>query len=283
MSIAPTAGRRETRVQSIERAFAVLAALADGPIGVTEVAERVDLPKSTVARLLASLQREGAVEQEPGGTRYRVGSRIVTLAATVVPTRSMVVLARPELEALAATVGEAAGLAVPEGVRVHYVDQVDTPNPVSVRDWTGTRVPMHAVPSGLVLLAHLPAPSVERILARPLEAFTPSTVTDPAVLRERLRRIQRDGYAWVFGEFSVGINSVAAGVANDDGEIVAAVHLHGPSYRFPEPGSEERVGAEVVAAAARISARIKRPATAPISQTAPVRRNEGGQAEPGRL
>ncbi len=52
-----------SRVQSIERAFAVLAALADGPIGVTGVAERVGLPKSTVARLLGSLQREGAVEQ----------------------------------------------------------------------------------------------------------------------------------------------------------------------------------------------------------------------------
>src|SRR5664279_3051420 len=231
MSIVRAPGRRKNRVQSIERAFAVLAALSDGPIGVTEVADRIELPKSTVARLLASLQREGAVEQEPGGTRYRVGSRIVTLAATVLPTRSMVVLARPELEALALAMGEAAGLSIPEGSRVHYVDQVDTPNPVSVRDWTGTRVPMHAVPSGLVLLAHLPAPSVERILARPLEAFTPGTVTDPAVLRERLRRIQRDGYAWVFGEFSVGINSVAAGVANEDGEVVAAVHLHGPAYR----------------------------------------------------
>src|ERR1700681_2608692 len=114
MSIARVAGRRESRVQSIERAFAVLTALADGPIGVTELADRIELPKSTVARLLASLQREGAVEQEPGGTRYRVGSRIVTLAATVLPTRSMVVLARPELAALAMAACEAAGLAVPE-------------------------------------------------------------------------------------------------------------------------------------------------------------------------
>ena len=95
MSIARSPGRRESRVQSIERAFAVLAALSDGPLGVTEIAELVELPKSTVARLLSSLQREGAVEQEPGGTRYRVGSRIVTLAAAVLPTRSMVVLARP--------------------------------------------------------------------------------------------------------------------------------------------------------------------------------------------
>ncbi len=259
MSIARAPGRRESRVQSIERAFAVLSALADGPVGVTEVAEHVELPKSTVARLLASLVREGAVEQEPGGTRYRVGSRIVTLAATVLPTRSMVVLARPELEALALSIGEAAGLAVPEGFRVHYVDQVDTSNPVSVRDWTGTRVPMHAVPSGLVLLAYVPPAALERFLARPIEVFTPATVTDPEVLRERLRQVLHDGYAWVFGEFSVGINSVAAGISNADGEVVAALHLHGPSYRFPVAGTEARIGAQVVAAAARISARIRRP------------------------
>src|SRR4051794_41978878 len=69
-----------SRVQSIERAFAVLGALADGPSGVTDVADRVSLPKSTVARLLGSLAREGAVEQVPGETRYRLGTRIATLA-----------------------------------------------------------------------------------------------------------------------------------------------------------------------------------------------------------
>jgi len=189
----------------------------------------------------------------------------------------MVVLARSELESLALSAGEAAGLSVPEGFQVHYVDQVDTPNPVSVRDWTGTRVPMHAVPSGLVILASLPPASLERFLARRLEAFTPATVTDPATIRERLRRVQQDGYAWVFGEFSVGINSVAAGVADEAGEVVATVHLHGPSYRFPSPGSEPHIGQEVVAAAARISARLRQGAAAT------VRRNGGGSDDPGRL
>ena len=102
-------------------------------------------------------------------------------------------------------------------------------------------------------------------------------MTDPAALRERLRRVQQDGYAWVFGEFSVGINSVAAAVADEDGEIVAAVHLHGPSYRFPEPGAEARIGSEVVAAAARISARL-RTGAGPTT-----RRNGTAAADPGRL
>src|SRR5512143_756323 len=149
-----------SRVQSIERAFAVLATLADGPIGVTDVADRAGLAKSTAARLLASLAREGAVEQVPGDTRYRLGSRLVTLAAGIRPTRGLVAVAHPDLEQLASRTGEAAGLSVPDGVLVHYVDQVGSPNPVQVRDWTGSRIPMHAVSSGQVFLAHLPGPAL---------------------------------------------------------------------------------------------------------------------------
>src|SRR3954469_20244176 len=127
-----------SRVQSIERAFAVLGALADGPIGVTEVADRADLPKSTAARLLASLAREGVVEQVPGDSRYRLGPRLVTLAAGIRPARSLAALARPSLEALAGSAGEAAGLSVKDGSQAHYIEQVASTNPVSVRDWTGS-------------------------------------------------------------------------------------------------------------------------------------------------
>jgi DNA-binding IclR family transcriptional regulator len=246
-----------SRVQSIERAFAVLSALADGPIGVTEVAERVDLPKSTAARMLASLTREGVVEQVPGDTRYRLGGRIVSLAAGVLPARSLVAIARPILVELASAAGEAAGLSVPDGVAVHYVDQIDTAHQVQVRDWTGTRAPMHAVPAGQVFLAHLSDAALERYLAQPRVAFTQRTVTDSAALRERLRQVQLDGYAWVREEFAEGLNSVAAGVAGEDGEIVAAVSVHGPSYRFPLDGSEEQIAELVVSAARKLSGRLR--------------------------
>lgn len=249
-------------VQSIQRAFAVLSALADGPIGVTEVADRVGLPKSTAARMLASLTREGAVEQVPGDTRYRLGGRIVSLAAGVLPPRSLVAIARPILVELASAAGEAAGLAVPDGASVHYIDQVDTAHQVQVRDWTGTRAPMHAVSSGQVFLAHLGEPALERYLALPRVAFTARTLTDSAALRDRLRRVQLDGFAWVREEFAEGLNSVAAPVAGADGEIVAAAHLHGPSYRFPERGREAEIAAFVVGAAARLSARLRREAGA---------------------
>lgn len=244
-------------VQSIRRAFAVLGALADGPLGVTDVAIRSHIPKSTAARLLAALAAEGAVEQIPGETRYRLGPHLVALASGLGDARGLVATARPALTGLARELGEAAGLSVRDGWTVHYVDQVDSPNPVQVRDWTGTRIPLHAVSSGQVFLAQLPAPMLARYLAEPLEQFTPDTLTSAPALLERLRDVRRDGHAWVRDEFAVGITSVAAPVADARGELVAAVHVHGPTYRFPPAGAEDEIAEAVRAAAASVGARLR--------------------------
>jgi DNA-binding IclR family transcriptional regulator len=183
---------------------------------------------------------------------------MATLSAGVAPVRNLVAIARPILEALARETGEAAGLSVPDGATVHYIDQVDSTHEVQVRDWTGTRVPMHAVSSGQVFLAHMNPTEVERYLAQPRVSFTPKTITDSSALRDRLRQVQLDGFAWVREEFAEGLNSVAAPVADDGGEIVAAVHLHGPSYRFPALGETTQINELVVEAAGRLSKRLRR-------------------------
>jgi len=242
-----------SRVQSIERAFRVLTALTDGPVGVTAIAEEARLPKSTVARLLRALETEGAVEQVPRDGRYRLGPRVEDLASGVRPTRSLISIARPHLGDLAAATGEAAGLSVPDGREAHYVDQVDTPNPISVRDWTGTRLPMHAVSSGQVFLAHLAGPTLDEYLATPLERYTPRTLADADSLRDRLRTVALAGYAWAYDEFIDGLSSVAAPVTDETGDVIAAIHVHGPSYRFPAPDRAPEIGGLVVATAARVS------------------------------
>ena len=222
-----------SRVQSIRRAFAVLDALADGPVGVTELSTTTSLPKSTVARLLDTMQAEGVVLQLAGDARYRLGPRIATLARGLHETRGLVATAHPSLVELAAQTGEATGLSVPDGSFVHYVDQVDSPNPVQVRDWTGSRIPMHAVSSGQVFLAFMPAPALVRLLAEPRERFTATTIVEAGPLLDRLRHVRQDGYAWVREEFSEGISSVAAPVASADGEVIAAIHVHGPVVSLP--------------------------------------------------
>ena len=246
-------------VQSIQRAFSVLRALGDGPLGVSEVAKAARIPKSTAARLLAALQAEGAVEQVPGERRYRLGPDLLAIAHGLSETWDIVGIARPVLVDLATELGEPAGVSVRDGWTVQYVDQVEppNPNPVQVRDWTGTRIPLHAVSSGQVFLAQLAAPVLARYLAEPLEAFTPNTLTDASMLLERLRRVRADGHAWVVDEYAVGISSVAAAIVDARAEVVAAVHVHGPSYRFPARGEEDRIAGIVRAGAARIGARLR--------------------------
>jgi len=239
-------------VQSLERAFAILDEVARRPAGVTEIADRVRLPKSTVARLLATLESLEAVERFDGA-RWRIGPGLEALSATASPERSLIAVARPFLARLVAQLGEDAGLALPDGNGVLYVDQVGSDNPVQVRDWTGTRAPMHTVPSGLVLLAEWPDDALEAYLAGELVALTRRTVTDSERLRRRLEEVRAAGHAWGLEEFAEGIDSVAAPVRDAEGRPVAAIHVHGPAYRFPAPGDEARIARAVVEAAAAVS------------------------------
>ncbi len=240
-------------VQSIDRAFAILAAIAEEPAGISDLSRRADLPTSTVARLLVTLEAIGAVERVPDDTIYRVGPAIVTLATSVDPTQSLLAVAQPHLQDLAETLGEAVGLSIPAGYDVHYIGQVNTPNPVQVRDWSGISLPMHIVSSGLVVLAHWPDDAVDRFLDRRLDRFTPRTVTAPTAIRKRLDRIRVDGSVWTDEEFSEGINSVAAPLFNQAGAVVGALHSHGPSYRFPDEAMREVIARRVVATAATVS------------------------------
>lgn len=244
-------------VQSLERAFAILDEVARRPAGVTAIADRVSLPKSTVARLLAALEEVDAVERFEG-TRWRIGAGVSALSSAASPDRGLVAVARPFLAELVSELHEDAGLGLPDGNDVLYVDQVESDNPVQVRDWTGTRAPMHAVPSGLVLLAEWPDDALDAYLADELPALTRHTLTDANRLRRRLDEVRKAGHAWGLEEFAEGIDSVAAPIRDTRGKAVGAIHVHGPAYRFPPTGSAHAVAALVVASAAAASAQLNR-------------------------
>ena len=238
-------------VQSLERAFAILDEVAQRPAGVTAIAERVRLPKSTVARLLATLEELDAVERFDGA-RWRIGPGVSALSSAVSLERSLISIARPFLTELVTELGEDAGLGLPDGNEILYVDQVESDNPVQVRDWKGTRAPMHAVPSGLVLLAEWPEDALQAYLGGELTVLTRHTMTETSRLRKRLAEVRTLGYAWGLEEFAEGIDSVAAPVRDARGKAVAALHVHGPAYRFPSPGEEEQIAAQVVRAASAV-------------------------------
>jgi len=240
-----------TTVQSIERAFNVLRSLASGPAGVTEIADRIGLPKSTVSRLLSTLEELGAVEQVSAGGEYRVGWTMIELAAAARPGRSLISLVRPHLAELSRLTGEAAGISIPDGHDMLYLDQLTPDSELQVRDWTGHRIPMYAVPSGHVVLA-ADDEAARRVAAGEMTAFTSHTLTEGAALMQRLQLVHSDGYAWALEEFAVGLNSVAAPLCTSDGRVVASLHVYGPASRFPGERGAAAVGEIVKAAASKI-------------------------------
>ena len=203
-----------------------------------------------MARLLQTLEEVEAVERVDG-PRWRIGPGVASLAGTASPERSLVAVARPHLARLVADVGEDAGLALPDGYDVHYVDQVESDNPVQVRDWTGTRAPMHAVPSGLVLLAEWPEEALDGVPGARARAAHVAHGRRRGDAAAPPRATSRDaGFAWGREEFAEGISSVAAPVRDGRGKAIAALHVHGPSYRFPARGAEQGSRALVAEAAA---------------------------------
>jgi DNA-binding IclR family transcriptional regulator len=243
-------------VQSIDRAFQILSEVADDPAGISEISRRLDLPTSTVARLLATLEQLGAVERVVDDNGYRIGPALVTMAASVDPTQSLLAVAQSTMQELVDLVAEAVGLSIPAGYDVHYIGQIDCANPVQVRDWTGVSLPMHIVPSGMVVLAHWPGDAVDRYLSRKLDRYTPESVIGPDRIRSRLAEIRETGILWMEEEFSEGINSVAAPLFNQAGAVVGALHSHGPSYRFPDDVLRDIVADRVRSAAAEISSAL---------------------------
>ena len=243
-------------VQSVDRAFAVLRQVASEPGGISDVARAVGLPVSTVARLLGTLESLGAVVRIDHSGTYGIGAGIRALADAIDASETLVTRARPVLTELVARTGETSGVSVIDEDEVVYLDHVENTHEGTLRDWTGARLPLHVVSSGLVLLAAQPPQTVARYLARPPARLTVRTMTQPARIKRRLASIRRDGYAWTIGEFDEGITSVAAPVVDTRGATVAAIHCHGPSYRFPGAVAVDIITGLVTDAARKLGAML---------------------------
>jgi DNA-binding IclR family transcriptional regulator len=220
-------------LQSVNRALTALELVADaGELGVSELGRQLGVHKATASRLAAVLAERGLLERDPVSERYRIGFGLVRLAGAAMSGLDLVRLSRPILETLAERSREASNLGVRSGDDVVYVDQIAGSRSIVTVSWVGRRTPLHCTSNGKVLLAHADEPDRERILAGPLEAFTPHTVTDPDKLRRELTAIRTRGYAQAVEELEDGLNAVAAPVRQADGRVIAALGVSGPAFRM---------------------------------------------------
>lgn len=220
------------QVASARRALDVLCAFsAEQPEwSVTGLSEHLGVHKSTVSRLLMTMEGAGFVRRTPGNSHFALGPRLLELSALVLARLDVRTVARPWLEELGRASQETVNLAVWDRDEAVNVDQIASPQPILYMGWIGRRTPAHASSTGKALLAFQPPDVVERVLSRPLKHFTKATVVDPARLRQELTWIRECGYAIAEDEFQEGVTAVAAPVMTR-GLAAGVLSISAPTYR----------------------------------------------------
>jgi DNA-binding IclR family transcriptional regulator len=227
-------GRNSTFVQSVDRAISVMEFLSRrGWSGVTEVANELNIHKSTAYRLLTTLRDRGLVEQDAATEKYRLGFGLVLLASSVRADLDILRCARPVCERLSEQTRETVTVAVLEEDDAVVIHQTISRTSALNADWTGRHTPLHATAAGKIFLAHMTANQRRRVLRRPLERFTENTIVDPAVLQDHVQVIADDGFAYTVEELEVGLNAIGAPIYSANGEVVGAMSVSGPAFRLP--------------------------------------------------
>lgn len=251
------AERPEPPAGAIDRALAVLGALADSsqPMGVTEIARRVGLPKSVVHYHVSALVRNRYVEARPD-RRYGLGTAALRLGRGGHSNLELRGRALPHMRSLHHDTWETVALSALVGEEHVFVDQLVSPQEVRLTVELGRPLPLYAGASGRAILAFLPEDARETLLARPLERLAAGTVVDPAGLRTLLATVRETGTASSRSERQAGVASVAAPVFDTHG-VAGALSVCGPEYRFDE-ARLERYRPLLISAAAELSGELGR-------------------------
>jgi DNA-binding IclR family transcriptional regulator len=245
-------------VQSVERAIAILKSFSiERPDrGVGELSRELRLHKSTVSRLMQTLERGGLLVRVPETKRYRLGLDLIGLASQVVSCVDVREMARPLLRQLAEDCQESVNLVVLEGGQVVNLEQFVPPaRQVKNIGQVGRRMCAHCTAAGKVMLAHLSPARLDRVLAGELMRFTVNTITDPDQLRQELAQIREQGYAVAREELEDGLNAVAAPIYDHTGQAVAAATIAGPAYRVP-PDIFSHLAGQLVEVTDRVSRQL---------------------------
>lgn len=245
VSLSKTEARKSTggsSIHAVERAIAILRTFSpEAPsLGVSDLARRVGLHKSTVHRLLATLERQGFVVQDAAGGQYRLGLQLLELGTLVLAGIELRKVARRHLEEVHHACGETVHLAILDEGEVVYIDKLDGTRGVRMYSSIGRRSPAHCTGLGKALLAWQPAGVLEQIIQRRgLLAYTSRTITSPETLRDHLALVRLRGYAIDNGEHEEFIRCAAAPVFDHTGQVAAAVSIAAVGVDVESPRFQE--------------------------------------------
>ncbi|MEM7226560.1 MAG: IclR family transcriptional regulator [Pseudomonadota bacterium] len=228
-------GKHRDKGSAVDRALAVLqgVALAQRPMSATELNEALGLPKATLHRICAQLERDGYLQRDLLGKRLRPGPRLRGLALGVMATAADQVERHAILRAVSEAIGETCNLTMPDGDRMVYVDRVETHWPLRLQFQIGTHVPLHCTSSGKLFLSSLPAQRRKRLVGcLNLEKRTNNTLSDPESLLSALAKIRDEEVGTDDQEFVDGMVAVAVPIKAPDGQLIGTLATHAPIQRM---------------------------------------------------
>lgn len=225
-------GRRQegaSTIHSVDKAMCLLELLLQyrQPMTLLELSERSGYPKSTAYAMLSTMREHGMIEQRQDG-RYYLGIRLFECGCAVSSAWDISAVARPYLDRLASRTEASAFLSRMEGGDVVTFDYSARGGGLQVVPEIGCRLSLHATSQGKLLLSRLSSDEVHQHLEKAgMQAFTPHTVTEEAVLTDELRRIREQGYSVEDGEYKVGLRSISAPVRDHTGSVRYALGVVG--------------------------------------------------------
>lgn len=239
--------------QAIDRAARILVRLieSDEVVTLAGVMEKTRLPKSTAARLLRALERNGLAQRRRGGG-FRPGPVLVEYARRDTSVGDLATFAWPFLERLGRATGETANVAIPTPGGVARLAQVDSTHPLGAGNWVGSRIPIHASSLGKVFMAFGAAQPPFGRLTR----LGPGTITTMSGLLAELDQVRRAGHATTWEELEAGLCSTAAPVRGARGAVIAAISVSAPTVRTSRERLAE-LSAQVVETADALSDHIQ--------------------------
>jgi DNA-binding IclR family transcriptional regulator len=221
---------------AIRHALDTIEAFQFGPkeFSARELHQMLHIPRATQYRVLRALEARGYLRRDAQSGRYRMGYKILQLAALAQDQMELVRIAQDVLHRIWTETRETAQLAVVDGTEVVYLRVLESPVPHRFVLRPGVRAPIHCISPGLAIIAYGPEEKVEEVIRAGLRRFTDKTMTTPAELYARLEQIRREGVAINRGEWRESGGGISAPVFDFRGDPVAAIGLSGPNDRLTE-------------------------------------------------
>ena len=243
----------ETGAQAVDRAARILVRLVetDEVVTLSGVMADTSLPKSTAARVLRALERNGLAQRQVGGG-FRPGPVLVDYARRDASVGDLATLAWPFLVDLGQATGHTVNIAIPTPGGVARIAQVDSEHPLGAGNWVGRRIPAHASALGKVFMAFGASQPPFGRLAK----LGPRTITNVADLLQELERVRTAGYATTWEELETGLCSTAAPVRGSRKTVIAAISTSAPTVRT-SPERLAELSALVVKAANELSDHVR--------------------------